>query len=156
MSGPGILQRIAVQTATVGPVGRLPIAPGTWGSLAAVVIWWLLLSTLSLASYWSILLVMFILAVWVSGHAEQILGRDARPIVIDELVGQWIVLGFCPRHIWAAVAAFLLFRLFDIWKPFPVGLSQRLKGGWGVVADDILAGGYAALVIAIIQRIRLG
>ncbi len=147
---------IATRVATLGPVGYLPIAPGTWGSGVAVVIWWFGLSDLNHTGYWLLILAVTALALWSSHRAERSLGRDARPIVIDELVGQWTALAACPIKLLPVVLAFFLFRGFDIWKPFPVRSSQRLPGGWGVVADDILAGGYAALVMLIIRWLWLG
>jgi phosphatidylglycerophosphatase A len=81
-----------------------------------------------------------ILAIHVSEVAERTLGHDAKPIVADEVIGQSLALLMVPREIPAFVAAFLLFRFFDVWKPLGARQLQRLPGGWGIVADDVAAG----------------
>ena len=96
------------------------------------------------------------LAVFSAYRAEAALGHDAHPIVIDELVGQILALMLQPKVWWAMLASFVLFRLFDIWKPFPIGVSQRLPGGWGVVVDDVLAGIYAGVLALIVVRVVTG
>jgi len=148
--------KLRVQIATIGPVGRLPVAPGTWGSALAVIIWWLFLANLAILQFWLIIIMVLIIAVWASHGAEHLLGSDARSIIIDEVVGQWIALAFCSTHIMLVVSAFFIFRLFDIWKPFPIKQSQNIRGGLGVVIDDVLAGAYSALVLVIIQRVWIG
>jgi len=143
---------VAIQIATLGPVGRLPVAPGTWGSGAAAILWWWLAGVFQFALLASFIVLLAILSIIVSTIAEQRLGCDARPIVIDEVVGQWLALLWCPHSwIWFA-GGFVLFRVFDIFKPFPVRASQKLPGGWGVTIDDILAGLYAALCLYFIGR----
>ena len=77
-------------------------------------------------------------------------GNDPGIIVIDEFVGQWISLLFLPRILWIYVAAFMLFRIFDILKPFPANDSQKLKHGWGVMIDDVIAGIYTNLVLQLL------
>jgi len=131
------------------------VAPGTWGSFLAVIVWWFFLSVLNPLYFYTIIILTTILAILASNYAERSLGRDAGSIVIDEVVGQWLVLVFCQKTLSIAIIAFILFRLFDVLKPFPIGRSQNLKGGWGVVIDDLLAGIYAAICIVIIQWIWL-
>ena len=80
-------------------------------------------------------------------RAEKTLGHDASPIVIDEVLGQMITLWFVPRSWPWVLAAFFLFRLFDIWKPLGAREAQNLPGGWGIVADDVLAGIYGFVVL---------
>ena len=121
-----------------------------------MLLWWFVLSTQTAPLRWAVILAVIVLALWSSGRAEQSLGRDARPIIIDELAGQWVALAACQKRVFPAVMAFLLFRVFDIWKPFPIRVSQRLPGGWGVVVDDLIAGVYAVLVLLIIGRLWLG
>ena len=150
------MQKTLVQIASIGPVGRLPIAPGTWCSALAVIIWWLFLSNLAAVEFWLVIVIITIFAVWVSNRAERTMGKDAHSIVIDELVGQWIPLTICHKRIIFVMMAFFLFRLFDIWKPFPVKQSQSIKGGIGVVIDDVLAGGYSLLILIIFQRVWIG
>ena len=83
---------------------------------------------------------MTALAVWAAGEAEKDLGHDAGPIVIDEVIGQTLALMFVPHRLLVFVAAFFLFRLFDIWKPLGAYQAQSLPGGFGIVADDAIAG----------------
>jgi phosphatidylglycerophosphatase A len=86
-------------------------------------------------------------AVWACGAAEETLGHDAKPIVLDELVGQSVALLFVPHRVLAFGAAFVLFRIFDVWKPLGAHEAQRLPGGLGVVADDFIAGITACAVL---------
>lgn len=139
--------------ATLGPVGFLPKAPGTWASAVTAAIWWFATPRMSAAGYALVLLTVTLVGVWVSTAAEKRLGRDAHPIVIDEFAGQWLALAGCAPKVWMMVAAFLFFRAFDIWKPFPINISQRLPGGVGVVVDDLIAGIYAAALIWMIRMV---
>ena len=137
-------------------LGRLPIAPATWASFAVALLL-LAASLLSPAALGPIPLGIAILAItpvaiWASHLAERDLGTDAKPIVADEIVGMLVaVWGIArlqaPEPGLFLAAAFLLFRIFDILKPFPIRQSQRLPGGWGVVGDDILAGLAANVVL---------
>ncbi|WNL45393.1 phosphatidylglycerophosphatase A [Dyella sp. BiH032] len=129
--------------------GLAPKAQGTFGSLAALLPW-LLLRHLPLPLYIGIVVLAFALGVWACGIAGRALGvDDHRSLVWDEFVGQWIALVpalFAPW--WAVLAGFALFRLFDVAKPWPIGwLDRRWKGGLGVMADDAVAGLFAALVL---------
>ena len=111
--------------ATLGPAGYAPIAPATAGSaLIALIGWFLPVPPLALTIV--LLLLGTLIAVWVAGEAEKTLGHDAKPIVIDEAVGQSLALLFVPHVWWAFAAAFLLFRIFDIWKP--LGANQAQNG----------------------------
>jgi phosphatidylglycerophosphatase A len=128
--------------------GALPRAPGTWGTLAAVPIY-LLLSRLALSQYLLLLMALFIAGVWICGAAGRILGaHDHGAIVWDEMVGFWVTMAAAPPGWVWLVVGFALFRLFDIWKPWPIAwLDRRVTGGFGVMADDLLAGLYAALCL---------
>ncbi|NLN85323.1 MAG: phosphatidylglycerophosphatase A [Candidatus Cloacimonetes bacterium] len=138
-------------------VGFIPFAPGTWGTLFAAGIYLLLPQSLFEGKGWWFtglgLLVVSLFSVWISGLAEKKLGKDAPAIVIDEFCGYFVSVMFLPKSVLMAVYAFALFRVFDIAKPFPINVSQRLKGGWGVVVDDLLAGFYANVVIQFIKLI---
>ncbi len=125
--------------ATLGPAGFVPIAPATAGSgLIALIGWFLPVPPLALTL---VLLVLgTALAVWIAGEAEKEFGHDARPIVIDEAIGQSIALLFVPHVWWAFASAFVLFRIFDVWKPLGANQAQKLPGGLGIVADDVIAG----------------
>ena len=131
--------------------GLLRPAPGTWGSLAALLIWFYALAPLSPIKQLMVIIVVFLLGVWACNRIEQRYGlHDPGAIVIDEFVGLWVaLLGFGPHWVWA-LAGFGLFRLFDITKPAIVGWADRsLKGGFGVMADDVLAGCLAAIVLQV-------
>jgi phosphatidylglycerophosphatase A len=143
------MDALAMAIATVGGVGRVPIASGTFGSLVAVP---LLpgLAALRAVSPWGYLAVvagLVVLAVWSAGRAEEVVGHDHSYIVIDEVAGLVMAGIFLPGTWLAAGIAFLLFRIFDIVKPFPANLIDgRVEGGLGVVGDDLVAGVYAGLV----------
>ncbi|HUK65174.1 MAG TPA: phosphatidylglycerophosphatase A [Dongiaceae bacterium] len=133
------MNRFARVLATLGPVGSFPIAPATLGSLVTVLVGYLLpVPDLRIAL--AILMLGFFVAVWAAGEAEKTLGHDAGPIVIDEVIGQTIALLGAPHVWWAFLGCFVLFRVFDVWKPFGAHEAQRLPGGWGVVTDDVIAG----------------
>jgi phosphatidylglycerophosphatase A len=141
---------LALALATVGGVGRAPVAPGTFGSLVAAPFLPALaaLRARSGAGYVALVLGIMAVAVWSAGRAEHMLeGRDHSHIVIDEVAGMVLAGLFLPDT-WLAVAvAFLLFRIFDIVKPFPANLIDgRIEGGLGVVGDDLVAGAYAGLL----------
>jgi phosphatidylglycerophosphatase A len=122
------------------------VAPGTVGSLVtAVAIWLLPLTTLRLAVA---LLVVTLVGLWAGARVERVLGRkDPGLIVIDEVAGMLLSMLLLPRTIPVLVTAFLVFRLFDIWKPFPARESQALTGGMGVMVDDLIAGLYTLILI---------
>ena len=142
----------ATKIATLGPIGLSPIAPGTVGSLVTVIIWWFTLSRARGFTKWFLLPIVIILGIWASGKAEYELGEDNPSIVIDEVIGQLLVLLACPRKLGWAIFGFILFRLFDVWKPFPIGDSQKIEGGFGVVIDDVLAAIYSLIVLKIFSR----
>ena len=133
------MKNLARFIATLGPVGSTPIAPATAGSAVVALAGYFL----PVPALWVALLLILActaLAVWSAGEAELSLGHDAKPIVIDEVVGQSLALLFVPHGPLAFLAAFVLFRVFDVWKPLGAREIQRLPGGWGVVADDVVAG----------------
>ena len=125
--------------AMLGPVGLLPGPRATYGSAVVAAVAWFL-PVPSLPVFATLLVVGTLIAVWASGEAEHSLGHDANPICVDEAVGQTIALFLVPHSMLAFFAAFALFRVFDIWKPLGARQIQKLPGGWGVVADDVIAG----------------
>ena len=133
------MTRPVVWLASLGPAGWSPIAPATVGSAVVVAIGWFL-PVPPLAATLALLAAGTLAAVWIATEAEKDLGHDAGPIVIDEVIGQTIALLFVPHRPMVFVAAFLLFRVFDIWKPLGAREAQALPGGWGIVADDVIAG----------------
>ena len=142
--------------ATFGPVGYAPVAPATAGSAVVVLIGWFL-PVPSFALALVLIAVGASLAVWIAGEAEKDLGHDAKPIVVDEAVGQCLALLFVPHTIVAFILSFLLFRVFDVWKPLGADQAQKLPGGLGIVADDVIAGLVAcgALHLGLYVHVRL-
>jgi len=167
----GIIDHVALALTTFG-VGFIPGAPGTYGSAVGVAIYLgvaFLETKLGLyflgqdfrseqiiAVIWAanaVLLTLFCLVgIWASGRAIALLGNDdPSEAVVDEVMGQLITFAFIPFGLaWPYIlAGFLLFRIFDIWKPFPIDSLQSLTGGLGVCADDIVAGVYAGICLAV-------
>ena len=137
--------------------GLSPVAPGTAGSLFALLPW-LALRELPLAYFALALVSAFALGVWVCHWAVTALRiKDPASVVWDEFVGQWIALApllWLPRGGMWIFAGFILFRIFDIWKPWPVSWAdRRIAGGLGVMLDDVFAGLYAAIVLALLLRL---
>ena len=138
---------------SVGYVGLIPGAPGTYGSLVTLPIayFWSTLVTDNLFITVGLIAVITLLGVFASNKVGSYLGvEDPGEIVIDELVGQWIAVLAIPAHWGFWLAAFILFRVFDIWKPWLIDKSQHLPGGIGVMMDDVLAG---LLVLVIVQGV---
>ncbi|MEP6743584.1 MAG: phosphatidylglycerophosphatase A [bacterium] len=172
---------IALAIATCG-VGYLPLAPGTWGSLVGIglfvllrdfLIW--LIAQYERSKQWNLLqqaagivtleisaiVCLALIGIWAGSRTEKLSGKkDPGKIVIDEVAGQMIAL--VPVSVavayggmwWPTILAFLLFRFFDIVKPYPARKFESLKGGWGIMADDLVAGIYAAVIVAVIVALR--
>jgi len=141
--------QLAELVSTFFYVGCFPFAPGTFGSLIALIIIWFLIPCFFYILV-PISIGLFFLSVWSATRAEETFGKDGSPIVIDEVTGMVISLIFVPEDIKYFVGAFLLFRLFDIIKLPPAQRMERLKGGWGVTLDDVIAGIYANLSLHLI------
>lgn len=171
------LDYLALAVATCG-VGYIRLAPGTWGSLVGVglyLIWrslGLAIWQIGLSNNWradqmdawrveaNILMVLLTSAVgiWAANRASVLLDKkDPQQVVIDEVAGQFIALMFIPFNIawWMILIGFVLFRFFDILKPYPIDGMQDLPGGFGVVVDDLVAGIYAAIVMSVIVAIQV-
>ena len=146
--------RLAHALATWFGCGLIPVAPGTFASAAAVLIGWLLQAWLGWGTLGFSLLAFASLgpAIWVADRVAAERGsRDPDMVVVDEVVGQWVALVAGVSLNWAtALLAFLVFRLFDVWKPPPVRQLERLPGGLGIVADDVMAGVYTAMVLYVL------
>jgi phosphatidylglycerophosphatase A len=146
-----------VFVATAAYSGYFPIAPGTVGSLVGLLVYglvrWTRIAPLELA----VIAVVVAAGVWAATAAERFLGcTDPGPVVIDEVAGMLITLAFVPVG-WASVlTGFLIFRVMDIVKPFPAGRLERLPGGWGVMADDVMAGIYANLGLRLVAAVWPG
>ena len=166
---------VALAVATCG-MGFMPVAPGTWGSAVGVLLFLILhalgvrlfalygfigehsfnavkVESLFVAGLLGLIVAVTLPGIWAATRAETLLGRkDPGAVVIDEVAGQLIAFLFVPFGAglswWTVAAGFLLFRLFDIWKPYPIRRLEALQSGLGIMADDVLAGIYAAIVMA--------
>jgi len=141
-----VITGVGLAIATVGGIGYAPLAPGTVGSAAGLLVWWLLPATFTAQS--TAIAVMFVVGSWGGGVAERHFGRtDPGQVVIDEVMGMLITLFLNPVGWVGALAGFLLFRVFDVIKPYPANRLERLHGGIGVMADDAMAAVYANLAL---------
>jgi phosphatidylglycerophosphatase A len=168
---------LALGIATFG-VGLIKLAPGTWGSIVGVGLYLLLqigeysVWQIGLARNWRaeqldawrveahilILVLTVAIGIWSADRASKILNKkDPQQVVVDEIAGQFIALMFLPLNVswWMILAAFILFRFFDILKPYPIDNLQDMPGGFGVVVDDLVAGVYAAIIVSLINTILL-
>lgn len=152
---------LAIWIATAGGAGYFPIAPGTAGSLVGVaVVVGLAQLPLHAAASVGVLaaasLLLFALGVWAAGEAERYFGRtDPGQVVMDEVVGQMLTFLLIPHATWKwLLGGFLLFRAFDIIKPFPARQAERIPRGWGIMMDDVIAGGYGLAVLALIGLVK--
>jgi phosphatidylglycerophosphatase A len=129
--------------------GRFPVAPGTAGTLVGVVLY-LGLKDFSPVPYAAFCLMLCGAGIWAAGKAEEILGRkDSPSIVIDEIAGYLIAMFLVPSSFGLALAGFVLFRAFDILKPWPLNRLQDVRGGLGVMLDDVGAGIYANIALQV-------
>jgi phosphatidylglycerophosphatase A len=139
--------------------GYAPVAPGTAGSLAALIIAIALNYFGGYGRGTLLVLTAILLApgIWASGVVATQTGKpDPQIVVVDEVIGQWITLAGAATYNWKTwLAAFVLFRLLDMWKPAPARQLEALDGGWGIVADDVMAGLYGALAIFVLDRFHL-
>jgi phosphatidylglycerophosphatase A len=144
VSGFGV--RLGLAIATALGVGYVPVAPGTFGSLVGLMLWAVIPA--SLFAQAAAILVVFAAGCWSAGVAERHFGRtDPGYVVIDEVMGMLVTLFMNPVGWRGAAAAFLLFRIFDVIKPFPANRLEALHGGVGVMADDGMAAVYANLAL---------
>ncbi len=142
-----IQKNIVMLIVTLG-VGRLPKAPGTFGSLVALLIWWAILPVSVPVQVLFIVSAFFVgwLATYYYEKWNQ--SHDPKEVVIDELIGMWMTLLAAPQSMGVFLLGFLFFRLFDIWKPFPIGwVDRKLTGSFSTLFDDILAAVYAFLML---------
>lgn len=147
---PKLLRKLFCLMATLGPVGFLP-APGTAGSLVALIAGWFLAIQGFFVLFTATIACVILGTVACEIYSQTTHTKDASEVIIDEVAGQWVVLLAIPPMIEGAlawyVAAFILFRFFDISKIGPVGYAEKISGGIGIMADDIVAGGLAGMVL---------
>lgn len=147
-----IKDRIYLLISTFFYLGYIPFIPGTFGSLAGILLFYLTQS--NPVSYLLLTFILTILGFLTAGQTERALDKkDARVIVIDEVCGMLIGLMLIPLDIRLVIVAFLLFRLLDILKPYPAGWLQKLKGSMGIMGDDIVAGLYTNIILQIVLRV---
>ncbi|MFH2011277.1 MAG: phosphatidylglycerophosphatase A [Pseudomonadota bacterium] len=148
---PSFFERVILFVATGAYSGYSPIAPGTVGTLVGVGIYLIICNTSPLV-YSTIALFLFFPAVLVSGKAEKILNeQDSKHIVIDEIFGFIVTMAFVPSGLLYIVLGFIFFRVLDILKIFPINFfEKKVKGGYGIVLDDLLAGIYANILLQVV------
>ena len=137
--------------------GLSPVMPGTCGSAVAAALAPFIFMPLGFVARSALLVLIFILGSLAATKAEKLLGQtDPGQVVIDELLGQWLAyLPFSVLAPWEYVAGFILFRIFDIFKPWPVKTFEKLPTGWGIMADDAVAGVYAMISLEIVRRLSV-
>lgn len=145
--------RLATLIATGLGCGRAPIAPGTAGSLLGLALFWPL-ARFPTAVRLAALVALVLLGTWAASVVARGLGvEDPSLVVVDEVAGMWATLLFLPLTPLTAVAGFLVFRVMDVVKPFPARTLEQLPDGWGIMADDLMAGVYANLVLRLLLAV---
>jgi phosphatidylglycerophosphatase A len=142
------MDRIGLFIATCGYTGYVPVAPGTAGSVAGLVVFYAVRGTGSPVVELAVIITLFAVGIWSATVAERQLGGvDPAPVVIDEVVGMLMTLAFLPVSAAGVIVGFLIFRVLDVVKPWPSSRFERLPGGLGVMADDGMAAVYGNLVM---------
>jgi phosphatidylglycerophosphatase A len=142
------MHRVGLFIATCGYLGYVPVAPGTFGSAAGLAVFFLIRSTGSMTLELAAILALFAIGIWSGTIAEHHFGGvDPAPVVMDEVVGMLITLAFVPVSLAGAIVGFLVFRVLDVFKPWPSARFERLPGGLGVMADDGMAAIYGNAVM---------
>ena len=138
------------QAATLFGLGRIPFAPGTIGSLVTLPIAWLAMWTGGMYAVLALAAIVSIFGIWASdAYAHEIGEHDPSECIIDEVAGQLLACALAPLSLGGFALAFVMFRLFDISKLWPISAAERLPGGIGIMADDIVAGLIAGIVVAV-------
>lgn len=145
------MNRLALIVSTFGYVGFFPVAPGTAGSGAALALYALVRWVGAPAFEGAVILLVFAAGVWAANRSEGVLGgKDPGPVVIDEVAGMLLTLAFLPLSLTGVLVGFLLFRLFDVIKPYPARRFEDAPGGWGVMLDDAMAGVYGHVAMRVL------
>ena len=143
--------RLGLFIATCGYLGYVPVAPGTFGSAAGLVVFAAVRWSGSPALELAVIILLFAVGVWSANAAERHFGGvDPAPVILDEVVGMLITLAFLPVNITGAIVGFLLFRLLDVVKPWPANRLEAVHGGLGVMADDAMAGVYGNVAMRLL------
>ena len=150
-------KKVANLVATTLGVGYFPLAPGTFAAAASVIVWCILCFNIQHPYFWQLILVPVFIYVGVICSEKILLENEKDPshVVIDEFAGQWISLLFISPSYISVLIGFVLFRVFDIAKPFGIRRMEKLNKGWGIMMDDVLAGVYSNLVLHFILFFHL-
>jgi phosphatidylglycerophosphatase A len=141
-------RRLGLFLATFGYVGYAPFAPGTFGSAAGLVVFYAVRAAESSLVELAAIVALFTIGVWSGTEAEHHFGGiDPGPVVLDEVVGMLITLALVPVNLQGALVGFVVFRLLDVFKPWPAGRFERLPGGLGVMSDDAMAAVYGNVIM---------
>ncbi|MDR1474785.1 MAG: phosphatidylglycerophosphatase A [Endomicrobium sp.] len=147
------MNKIIIFLSSLGYLGYIKYAPGTFGSLVGLLLWIFFIPEKMAFQLFS-LIVIFVISIILSSLAEDIYKtKDDQRIIIDEVAGMWISLALLPRSFLFYILGFLLFRLFDVKKPWIIKSSQKLKSGFGVTIDDVLAGLFVNCILQIVNFI---
>lgn len=147
------VDRLKIIFATGFFIGYFPFASGTVASFVAILLFLFVPEFSSPEILIPITLIFTFLGIYTSDFAEKVYGFDPPEVVIDEFVGMWLTMFFIPPTFFLSAIGFMLFRVFDIVKPFPARQSQSLKGGWGIMVDDLIAGFYSLFVLHLLMLI---
>jgi len=151
-----ILNNISLVISTVFGIGYFPKVPGTFASLIVALFYFLVpvnLSKIENPGIFAVLILVFsIISIYLMTLAESILGNDNQHIVLDEVWGYFVTILLLPKIIPVIAFGFILFRIYDILKPFPINKLQNMKGGFGIISDDLLAGVYANISLRILLK----
>ncbi len=143
--------RVSLAVATALGVGYVPFAPGTFGSLAGLVVYAAVRAIGIPAVELGAIVVVFLAGAWAASAAETHFGHiDPGPVVIDEVLGMLVTLALIPVSLTGALVGFILFRVFDVIKPPPCNRLEALHGGWGVMSDDLMAALYAHVCVRLL------
>ena len=139
--------KLARFVGTAAYVGFVPIAPGTFGSAAGLVLYAAVRAADHRLVESIVLVVTLILGIWAADRIEREMGKDPGAVVIDEVVGMLVTLAFLDVTVWGVLAGFVIFRILDVLKPYPAGRLEHLHGGPGIMLDDVMAGVYGNLLL---------
>jgi phosphatidylglycerophosphatase A len=151
------LRRLGVFVATCAHVGYAPVAPGTFGSLVTLALYYVIRRQHSTVIELAAIAVVIVVGLWSATEAEHHFGGiDPGPVVIDEVAGMLLTLALHPVNVWGAIVGFFIFRVLDIVKPWPARRLELLPGGFGIMLDDVMAGIYGNLLVWVLVSLFPG